>query len=408
MPPWLVVALLIGLLALLNAMLAPREGLHRSATSYGEVPEGFGALFASLVELKQRPERSRTRYVRVGKDRPLWLLAPRGRPGPPTEPRESDGGHGQRSGGGRSGSVLSELESWARSGGTAVLLGSRPEPGDWPARLGLSFGPPLAVPDLRATGDLAGTGALRRLHTAEADEARGPTEASRGAVGGRGPKRAPTPPPFRGFLPPGEAAGDAKVLLWGQDEEGRRAALVVELRRGEGRLVVVSDARWLDNAHLAKLDDALLAADLIRAYGAPRIDERCHGLAAIESLPQALGAVRSILACLAVLGVALPWLWSRRTMPPRTLEGEPQGEGGLGRYVQSLALLYGRHLPGHCAEAYEAYFRGWVHRHGPIAPPGSAERRPRSRGELGEAVRALESAAEAHARRGSCRGVGRP
>ena len=94
-------------------------------------------------------------------------------------------------------------------------------------------------------------------------------------------------------------------------------------------------------------------------------------------------------------------------MPPRTVEEEPEREGGLGRYVQSLAVLYGRHAAGDCAEAYEAYRRGWAHRHGPIAPPGSAERKPGTRAELVRAVCALERAAEAHARRDPSRGSGR-
>lgn len=92
---WAAIAVLLGLVTVINIAFIPDFELDASATSYGRAGNGFGAAYELLGELGFAVGRSRSRYADVSADRTLWLLAP-------------ETAHG--------------LRAWLESGGTAVLI----------------------------------------------------------------------------------------------------------------------------------------------------------------------------------------------------------------------------------------------------------------------------------------------
>lgn len=127
----------------------------------------------------------------------------------------------------------------------------------------------------------------------------------------------------------------------------------LERRLGRGRLVLVADAAFLSNRWLDRGDDAPLALDLARAYGAPHFDELSHGLGRPRSglayllhscaLPFFLG--------LALLGAA--WAWRGAALPPRCVAELDPSAPTLDSFVDSLAALYAR--SGDHARVFESY-----------------------------------------------------
>lgn len=368
---WAPIALLLLLATVVNQLNAPDPTLEQSATTYGKFPSGFGALFDLMEELGREPRRSRQAYSTVDSDRPLWLLAPQW-----GAPKDAPSGP----------AWVDELEPWVSSGGTAVVVGG-PAPGA-PNQLELPQPSELGREEVTTRGELAG---------------------ARPAAGARRTLRLEG---LVGFDPAGLSPA-WRVLLAASAPAGagsQPAAVVVDRPVGAGRLVAVSDARLLRNEHLATADHALLAADLARFYGLPRFDERCHGLTPQRSIWRALGAWRSWLLLSALVSVAGLWLWARWVLPARRLPPEPHWESSLGRFVESLALSYGRYAASHPSEVFEAYRQGRLLRSGnlgrgsPRAASGSrggpSEERdelaaahaspPRTVSQLVERVRALE------------------
>jgi hypothetical protein len=92
---WAAIAVLLGVLTVINLALMPDLALEQSGTSYGRAGNGFGAAYDLLDELGFAVGRSRARYANVSTARPLWLL----------EPQTAHG-----------------LRAWLESGGTAVLI----------------------------------------------------------------------------------------------------------------------------------------------------------------------------------------------------------------------------------------------------------------------------------------------
>jgi hypothetical protein len=121
-----------------------------------------------------------------------------------------------------------------------------------------------------------------------------------------------------------------------------RAPFVIERVQQQGALIAVADARILRNETLAVDDVALVAADLARAYGLPRVVERIDPAADGRSRSAVVYLLRSpaiaLLAGLALTGILAAW--SGSLIPPRTVDGEPVPAPTLQRYVASLATLY--------------------------------------------------------------------
>lgn len=336
-------------------------GWERWMTSLDHGAVGHAAAYDLLGELGYEVRRSYARPEQLPRDRVIWLIAPRPQAGlepiPPT--------------------VIEDLDPWLAEGGRAVVFG----------------GPSMDWSPLE-------------LEVTESEESG--LSLTPGAISAE--ERVLSIPAPRFF----DSPEDCEVVA--SDGQGR--ALAIELRRGRGSLIAVADHRFLENRRLPEADAAVLAVDLVRAYGTPWIDERFHGLRETRTLTQVLGATR--LGLLAILGVlCLVVIWQGRRWPPRVLS-EPEGPvPSLGTFVDSLARHYlgTRDYP----EIFEAYREGFKHRlrgrrlgDGQLSEREFAEKlerdpalgaesrlwllegvRPASSAELLRAVRALERFAEA-------------
>lgn len=340
----LAVGALLTLLAGLNQMLAPDRSLELSATTHGKSLHGFGVVYDLMSELGQEPERSRVVYSQVPRNRPLWLLSPGGGRLGPSAPNP----------------WLRQLRPWVEAGGTAVVFGG-------PGAQWWSWGLP-ALPTTRTVEPGAAAGNLRTSRLGPQSHSSAPRHAALEPLESlelfaleAGPLRA-------------QAMGEIEGM---QGQAGERLALAVALPLGAGQVVAVSDARLFNNERLAVAEHALLAADLSAAYGAPRFDERCHGLTPVRSVLGALGVGRLLLIVLGVGATALLWLWSRARVPSRRLRPPPPFNSSLAAFVDSLAHLYHRSAARNAAEVYRAYQEGFL------------LLRPRARPRLGEPRQAL-------------------
>ena len=265
--------------------LATQPGAREtSRTSFGRVPEGFGAVYDWLLALGLPVARSYRAPEDLPEAQTVWWLAPQS---------DCDG---------------AALLRWLEGGGTAVLA---PASGDAESACAL---PGVAIPARETTeprGDAASevrvTGAL--------------VSAPRSL--GCGPLRA-----------------------FGDDADWRTLArlgdqpFVLERSLGSGRLILVADGSFLENRCFAEDDSAPLAGDLVRAFGAPWLDERSHGLrgsnSALATLARSWAA--SFLAGAALVG--LLHLWRGALVPPRRLAEPALPAPTLDAFVASLASLY--------------------------------------------------------------------
>jgi hypothetical protein len=165
-------------------------------------------------------------------------------------------------------------------------------------------------------------------------------------------------------LPPTrESKGNAPLLGLGPDRDVRVTPLrtftdvddawivratrggepfVIERRLEDGTLVLVADARIVENRALADGDDALVAVDLVRAYGAPRVVEEPPWLLAGRAR-STIGYLLSSPAIALLAGLALTALvvaWHGSLVPPRTIDGDSVPAPTLQAFVASLATLY--------------------------------------------------------------------
>jgi len=161
------------------------------------------------------------------------------------------------------------------------------------------------------------------------------------------------PGPTLAFFSPEDAStdvsGDSARETSGDSMEGWRplwvesddhTPLVLERRIGEGRLVVIADARILSNGRLARMDSAPFVFDWVREYGPPWIDEHAHGV-----VPEA-GTFRYLVRSpawatglgLLVLGALV--VWRGNAWPTRVVQEFDPDAPTLAAYVDSVARLY--------------------------------------------------------------------
>jgi hypothetical protein len=152
---------------------------------------------------------------------------------------------------------------------------------------------------------------------------------------------------------------------------------VVERALGQGTLVVVADARIVQNETLADDDVALVAIDLARTYGTPRIVEavRATGLGgrSRSAIAYLLGSPAiALLAGLCVTGVL--FAWSGSLIPARTVDADPTPAPTLQRFVTSLASLYaGSHDYPRLLARYRELTARRLRRHLGLPPHASLE-----------------------------------
>lgn len=314
---WSFASAVILLLAL--GLWARADDWEYTATSYGSIPQGTGALHELLGELSLSRGRSFGEGAALPRDATVWWIAPGG-----LCAGVEDGD-------------LSEADSgiwhslgWMQAGGTAVV-----------------FLPDVPLPCLSEI-EVAGRALPQRPVDVEAlaespdDEPAGP---GAGAEDGVGPEGAvvlagPLHPERRslGAVPLRFFADAAGLEVLAHDEHGR--ALLVSATLGEGRLVLAATAAPLRNAWLDHADAALFAVDLALSLGPPLLDEREHGLLpSPHPIPYLLGsaALPAFAGAALLAGVAL-W-WGRALLPP-TLEPDVPPAPTLEAFVSSVAALY--------------------------------------------------------------------
>ena len=131
------------------------------------------------------------------------------------------------------------------------------------------------------------------------------------------------------------------------------APYVLERNVGDGRLIVVADARILTNARLARGDVAPLVVDFVEEWGVPWIDEHLHGVVPESGLFRVLARSAAAPVFLGVLFVGLFVLWRGQAWPKRDVDELDPETPTIATFVRSLAHLYSQ--TGDYPEAFERY-----------------------------------------------------
>jgi hypothetical protein len=343
---------------------------YLTPTSYGAVPTGHGVLYDTLEELELPVSRSFARMDRLPQTATLWWIEPQRlieadeRTQPAEDPEEpSDSGEpsvreeptgddepGEETasdplkrsldrlrGDGRTPAVRDlsgePLAAWIEAGGTAlVFLGADSDGFDAlriadvvvPARERLAASDPSAAAapeDAAPPEEEAASGDLPE--DPQPVELRGPLLPALRTVALKGP------------IVFGDPGADWRTVV---SAAGRPFAL--ERALGQGRLVVVADARFLWNWLFPRADAAPFALDLVRAYGVPRIDERVHGFSASRGVIATLAASPAALffAGLALCGIVFAWLGG--SLPRRRVGDVEPPAPTLEGYVDAMADYY--------------------------------------------------------------------
>jgi hypothetical protein len=208
------------------------------------------------------------------------------------------------------------------------------------------------LPDLRRRPCHLGRGITLRARTYASDTARGAIAST-----------------DRRLDPSGHAVQIVKLRPeWLPVLQAGAGTLVAERPWGRGRLVVVGDASLFANGELDLGDHALLAVDLVHAYGAPVFDEAAtmrHTRGAVAHL--ASSAAAPVFVGLAVVVILLAW--HGMLVPPRRLPGLADPTPRLDAFVDSIATLYARTRDhGRVLDRYRESVTAALRRHFAMAP----------------------------------------
>jgi hypothetical protein len=284
-------AAVAALVCLLAATLLDRgEERTLTLTTFGSVPNGFGALFDLLVELEVKPARSLRPAAELDTTAPIWWLA-----APVLCDDTVDFGPDTWS-----------LLEWVEQGGVGVVV--------------------LPPPDVVSCGSLAGAPIPR-----SAGEPLTPADA--------GPELGGVLMPAARTLQPASLASFAAVDGWVVTALLGERPFVIERRVGAGVLALVADATVFTNRWLDSGDNAVFALDLVRAYGAPRFDEHAHGYRRHESAARYLATSPAAVVFAGLALLAVLYVWRSRLLPARMIEADAQAVPMLDAYVDSMAQL---------------------------------------------------------------------
>jgi hypothetical protein len=326
---WAASAGALFVIALTLSALLRGNPIEYTATSYGVLPEAYGALHDVLRDLGVGVERSFASPRRLAPGTTVWWIQPHDACAllGETKPQAvHDSG--------------ADLASWIRAGGTAVLFSA--ELGKCSDELRIAG---LALPAVRLPSKRS-----------DSDPDHGPVDVAidtlRGHFSPRWvagpiaavPRRLETPPLATFTAVPDGYAVVARV-------DG--APFALEAQIGSGRLVLGADATFLRNRWLDRGDAAPLAFDWVRAYGVPRLDEWEHGLSETPgTLTYLIGSpALPVFAGLAATGLLFSWAGS--SLPRRRIDEARLGPPALDAYVDSLARLYAR--AGDHPDVFERY-----------------------------------------------------
>jgi hypothetical protein len=275
----------------LVALLVPEQDAELvDATTYGTMPWGYRATHDLLVELGFPVVRHHEPLDDLPARATAWWLAPRGACANADEAAAEPAWYPAK---------------WVESGGTAVVF----------------------LPDTRnATGicDVDGYGTPPRI-PADRD--------SKATVTAVGPPRTLHIPKLRTFAEPAD---------WVTRATYADRPLVLEQPVGDGRLVVVADARLVQNLTLAEADTAPFVVDLVRAFGVPRIveDPIAQPGKRTSTAMSYLATSSAAFMLAGVLATGLLIAWRGTLIPPRTIDAGGAAAATLQTFVDSLARLY--------------------------------------------------------------------
>jgi hypothetical protein len=279
-----------------------------SATSFGKVPRGHGAVYDLLGELGVPVARSFAPLEELAPERTVWWVEP-------DEGCEAPSLAG------------APLRDFVAAGGRAVVL--------LPARLdacpegGALAGLPLPPREGEAQEP-------EREEPAAAPErawAEGPLFRARRALELPAPVRFAPESVWSDALREGEGRWEIAATL------GQRP-FALSRGLGAGRLVVFAEGRFLENQWLDRGDAALLAYDLALALGPPSFDERSHGLVPSRSTLAYLARSPALLCFAGMALLALVFAWYGAAEPPRSVLEQDPSAPTLESYVRSLAGFY--------------------------------------------------------------------
>ena len=267
-----------------------------SASTFGTVPAGYGAVFDLLTRLDLPTRRSFAPADALPPDATVWWIEPQGVCRLKTPPENTielpwSGG------------------SWLATGGTAVMFLAGRAADDCAEIAGVAVPSRTTPPVEKEVSD----------HTVD-----GPL------VGA--PRILPLPP-LATFADAG--GGTVRAMLDGKP-------FVVAMPVGAGTLVLVADAAPLRNGWLDQGDAAPFVIDLVRAYGVPRIDERSHGLHREHGAVRYLARSAAVPALLGIVVLGLLVVWHGNLWPSRRARASRPPAPTLDAFVDSLAQLYAR------------------------------------------------------------------
>jgi hypothetical protein len=219
-------------------------------------------------------------------------------------------------------------------------------------------------------------------------------------------------------------AGFALEAADGFDVKVRKgeSPFVVTRAAGAGRVVLVADVAFLENRCFARDDAAPLAADLVRAFGVPLLDEHAHGLRAPRGVVASLAASPAALFFVTAAALCGLLAWRGTAVPPALADEGVAPAPSLEEFVASLAALYAgtgdtarvleryrelcasrlRRLFGLPPETPRAHLVERLARTGGISKAGiealASDHAARERGEVEREARALDALVEEAAR----------
>ena len=126
--------------------------------------------------------------------------------------------------------------------------------------------------------------------------------------------------------------------LWVEADEG--IPLALERRVGDGRLIVVADARILSNDRLGHVDSAPFVFDWVRDQGRPWIDEHSHGVVPEAGTFRYLAQSPAWAAGLGLVVLGVLVVWRGHAWPTREVSEFDPDSPTLATFVDSVARLY--------------------------------------------------------------------
>jgi hypothetical protein len=136
-----------------------------------------------------------------------------------------------------------------------------------------------------------------------------------------------------------ELSGDWQPL-WVEADEATPLAL--QRFVGEGRLILIADARIVSNDRLGHADSAPFVFDWVREAGRPWIDEHAHGVVPESGTLRYLAHSPAWAAGLGLLLFGALVVWRGHAWPIRKVSEFDPNSPTLASFVDSVARLYSR------------------------------------------------------------------